>query len=241
MELEKTLKLDNNINNSLNLKEEQNLFLNSFLGKAINKGVDLGIKAIFPEFLEDKIIDIKNTLFNFGLDKGIPKIINETIDAGKSLLGISTENFNNINEIKDTIEQGNLENNFSSLLDTTMNKIENNNEMDVSTINQVKNGKKEIISNVENNINESLISQSKDISNLNKFMTNWKNAYKNQDFESMEKQFKKINKEITNLVPLENILKEARIIENIHSLIKTNGHNFNISETEQELINKLSI
>ena len=46
-------------------------------------------------------------------------------------------------------------------------------------------------------------------------------------------------KELKNLVPLEKSINEARTIENLHTLIKNNGHNFDLTETEQELIKKL--
>ena len=42
-----------------------------------------------------------------------------------------------------------------------------------------------------------------------------------------------------NLIPLENIIKEARTIENTHLLIKNNGQNFNLNDQEKELIEKL--
>ena len=45
---------------------------------------------------------------------------------------------------------------------------------------------------------------------------------------------------LKELVPLENTLKNARQIENIHQLIKNNGQNFNISEEEIELVKKLN-
>ena len=55
----------------------------------------------------------------------------------------------------------------------------------------------------------------------------------------MEKQFNKIEKELKVVMPLENVLNKARIIENLHNLIKNNGQNFNLSKEEIELANKL--
>ena len=55
----------------------------------------------------------------------------------------------------------------------------------------------------------------------------------------MDKQFKKIEKELEKILPLENIITKARQLENIHNLIKNNGKNFNLSQEELELANKL--
>ena len=55
----------------------------------------------------------------------------------------------------------------------------------------------------------------------------------------MEKQYNKIEKELENVMPLENTINKARVVENLHSLIKNNGKNFNLSEEEKELAKKL--
>ena len=55
----------------------------------------------------------------------------------------------------------------------------------------------------------------------------------------MEKQYKKIEKELSNVMPLENVLTKARKLENLHQLIKNKGGDFNLSKEELELANKL--
>ena len=52
IEKNQDLEIDNNINN----EREQKNFLETMLGKTINTAVDIGIRAIFPEFLEEQII-----------------------------------------------------------------------------------------------------------------------------------------------------------------------------------------
>ena len=56
----------------------------------------------------------------------------------------------------------------------------------------------------------------------------------------MEKEYKKIESSLKELVPLENTLKNARQIETLHELIRNNGQNFNLSEEEIELAGKLN-
>lgn len=51
----------------------------------------------------------------------------------------------------------------------------------------------------------------------------------------MDKEYNKIKNKLEELVPLENIIKKAREIENLHMLIKNKGGKFEISNEELEL------
>ena len=62
--------------------EEQNGFLDSTLGKVINTAVDLGLRWILPDFIENQIIEVKDTLITGGLKEGI---VLDHITAGKSM------------------------------------------------------------------------------------------------------------------------------------------------------------
>ena len=44
-----------------------------------------------------------------------------------------------------------------------------------------------------------------------------------------------------SIIPIENIIKETREVEVLHNLIKNNGQNFEITNIEKELAEKLSI
>ena len=55
----------------------------------------------------------------------------------------------------------------------------------------------------------------------------------------MEKSYRSIENYLNKVMPLENTINEARKIQNIHSLIKNNGKNFDISNNELELAQKL--
>ena len=59
-----TLLKNNNINLENNIINEraQKKFLETMLGKTINTAIDIGIRAIFPNFVEDQVINIKNNL-----------------------------------------------------------------------------------------------------------------------------------------------------------------------------------
>ena len=55
----------------------------------------------------------------------------------------------------------------------------------------------------------------------------------------MEKEYEKLEKELENLIPLENTINEARTIENLHNLIKNDGQDFNLTKEQLELAEKL--
>ena len=55
----------------------------------------------------------------------------------------------------------------------------------------------------------------------------------------MKKAYKNIENYLNKTIPLENTIKEARKIENMHNLIKNNGKNFDISPEEKILAEKL--
>ena len=56
----------------------------------------------------------------------------------------------------------------------------------------------------------------------------------------MEKEYKNIKNELKGLIPIENTINNARNVELLHNLIKNNGQNFNLTQEEIELVNKLS-
>ena len=52
----------------------------------------------------------------------------------------------------------------------------------------------------------------------------------------MNREYGKIKKKLETLMPMENTLKEARIVENVQALIKSKGNTLdNITEQEIEL------
>ena len=70
-------------------------------------------------------------------------------------------------------------------------------------------------------------------------MNNWKNYFDNKDFEGMEREYRKIKSISKNLVPMEKTIGDVRTIENLHKLIKNNGQDFNLTQEQLELAEKL--
>ena len=233
------LNLENNLNNNLEIK--QNNFLQSNLWSAINKGIDVGIRYILPDWAENQVIELKDNLINYGFKEGISKTIKDTIDIGKSAAGIVTGNFENVNQINDVIKNGGILDSVSNIFDMTLNKIKDSGKINNTTYNIIKNGKDAILNNVEKNIENTLTKQVNNSQKMDKYINNWKEYYNKKDFTGMEKEYKKIKTELKELVPIENTINSARTIETLHNLIKNNGQSFNLSNEEIELANKLSL
>ena len=237
--------MENNINNEINIKNnltienKQKNFLETTIGKTINTGIDIGLRALLPNYIEEQVIDLKDNLIKYGLKEGIKKSIDDAINIGKSAVGIVTGNFENISQVQEAIKSGGIIDNVSSLLDSIINKVQKNGLINSTVAKTIKQGKNSILNNVEKNIENTFNKQIKSLENTEKYINNWKEFYNNQNFEGMEKEYKRIEKEIDNLIPIEKTINNVRTIENIHNLIRNNGQDFNITKEQLELAQKL--
>ena len=229
------------INNNINLEKSNNNFLNNIFGKTINAAIDVGLRAIFPDLIENQIIDIKNSLLENGLKSGINTAINSAVDFGKSAAGIITGNFENINQVKIAIGNGGIVDNISTVLDKVINTVYQKGYINRNTKNLIKNGKNVLLNNVSNNIKNQLEEQTNAVEKLEKYLNNWKISYNKKDFSGMEKIYNKIEKQSQKIIPLENIINETKQIKALHNLIKNNGQNFDISKEEKRLAKNFAI
>lgn len=240
MNLENEINKNNNIQNQIVTQESQNNFLESTLGKTINTAIDIGLRLLLPDIVEDGVILIKEGLINGGLKEGIDTAINTAIDLGKSTLGIFTGRFENISQVQSAIKTGGIIDGISNVIDMVLNKTTNAGLIDYSVSNLIRQGKNVILDNVSKNLEQEFTSQLNYMEKLGKYENNWKEYYKQKNFEGMEREYQKIKEKLKELIPLENTLKEAKIIENLHLLIKNNGQNFDLSNEELELTKMLS-
>jgi len=227
------------LNNNLEIEKEQKNFLETTLGKTINTGIDIGIRAILPDYIEEQIIDLKDNLIKYGLKEGIKKSIDDAINIGKSAIGIVSGNFENLAQMQEAIKNGGIIDNVSSLLDSVINKVQSNGLINSTVARTIKQGKNSILNNVEKNIENTFNNQIKALNYTEKYIENWKNYFENKDFNGMEKEYKKIKTEMNYLAPIEKMINEARTIENLHMLIKNNGQDFNLTKEQMELAEKL--
>lgn len=226
--------------NNINIYEKQRNFLESDLGKTINSALDIGLKAALPNLIEDQVIEIKNTILEQGFKEGIKEVINSGIEIGKSITGVVTGNFENISQVQLAIKNGGILDSISTLLDMSINLAKNKNLINNSLAKILKQSKNTIINSVNDKIEETLSNQLKSLEKLEKYCDNWKEYYEKRDFSGMEKSYRSIENYLNKVMPLENTINEARKIQNIHSLIKNNGKNFDISNNELKLAQKLT-
>ena len=220
--------------------EEQNGFLDSTLGKVINTAVDLGLRWILPDFIENQIIEVKDTLITGGLKEGIDKAIDSAIDLGKSITGIVTGKFEDVSQAQNAIKNGGIIDGISSALDSALSFTTKKGLLPYNIANIIRQGKNVILDNVSNNIEDEFVSQLDSIEKLGKYEDNWRNYFNEQDFEGMEREYEKIKEKLNEILPLETTIKQAREIENIHLLIKNNGQDFNLTQEQLELAGMLN-
>ena len=240
------LLLENNVVNNLELEkqnevtlESQKSFFETGIGKAVNSGIDIGLRLILPDLIEDQIIQIKDVIMEQGLKDGIKTIADSIVDFGKSVAGVFTGKFENISQVENAIKNGGIIDTTSKILGNTIDLAKKNKLINSSTANLIKKGKDAILDSINNNIENMVTDQIKSIEKLNNYINNWQGAFENKDIDTMKKEFKKIETELDKILPLENTINSARRIENLHNLIVNKGNDFNLSEEEIKLAEKL--
>lgn len=234
--------LENLIDNTLDYPvttENQKQFLDTTIGKTVNTALNVGIRYLLPDVIENQVIEIKDTILKEGFKEGINKAVDSAIDLGKSAMGIITGKFDNVSQIQTAVEKGGLIDTISNSIDFGI-KVANETGLipkDISKI--IKTGKNVLIDNIESNIESALMDQLKGVEKVNKYISNWTRYYKEQNFDKMQLEYDKMREKLKDLVPLEETLKSAHKIENLHKLIKNKGKDFNLSEEEIALAEKL--
>ena len=155
------------------------------------------------------------------------------------LCGIFTGNYENISQMQTAVQKGGIIDGMSDTIDYVLEKTEEKGVLPTTIARTIRTGKNTLLNNVANNIENEFNQQIKSAERLQRYSSNWKECFNNKDFEGMTNQIYKIRTELKELVPMENTLKEARTIENLHNLIKNNGKDFNLSTEQQKLAKML--
>ena len=137
------MELIQNMQLSLVNEKSQNEFLNSTLWKTINNGIDIGLRYLLPDLIEDEIIELKDNLINFGLKDGIKKSIDSVIETGKEAIGIVTGNFENMDQVRMAVGNGGIVDTVSNVLDKAINNTYKKGYIDKTVTSIIKNGKKQ--------------------------------------------------------------------------------------------------
>lgn len=124
----------------------------------------------------------------------------------------------------------------SKLVDTAVKAAQDNNLINNSTAKVIKKGKNVVKDCISSKIEEDFMEQVDGVEKMGKYINNWNSYLEQKDVVGMKREYGKIVKKLNNLMPLESTLKEARIIENVQTLIKNKGGTLdNITEEELKL------
>ena len=199
-----------NLENSIDLKNQENNFNN----------------------INEVLSNIFGNVVNWSIDAAIKyflpdSIENSIINIKNNLLGDNIQNIikGNIDNISQTVKA------LTEIVENVLNEININNKNEKN--------KNIIYENVEANIDKEIKKQIDSINKIENYKEQWYKNFNEQNFNDMNKVFNNIKKEIKNIIPLENTIKEIRKIENLNELIKKRGGDFNITKEEMELANKL--
>lgn len=224
------------------LNNKQNEFLKTNFGKIINGTMDIGIKIVMPDFVENEIIAVKDSLLEEGFSAAVDTAIEEATNLGKSAMGIITGTFENISQIKKAIKKGGLIDSLADVLDKTIDLAKKGGKIKSKTATALKNGKKSIIKTIKSNIDDELENQVEIIEKIDGYITKWYQYYEQKNLPNMEYQYNKIQECLSQVFPLESTINKARTVENLHELIKNNDREkrFELTEEEKELAKMLN-
>ena len=235
------LELNNTLDNNLNIDiaNRQKSFLETNIGKVVDSAVDLGIRTVLPNLIEDQVIDIKNIILDQGFKEGLSEIINTGLDFGKSAIGVITGNFENVNQIQMAVKKGGIIDSISRLLDFSINLANKSNLINHDVAAVIKSGKDTIMENITLKVEGELTAQIKEIEKLEKYCQNWQEAFENKDMTEMNKIYKNIQKHEKEILPIERVINNIRKIDNIQELMKNKESVADITESEQVLAEKI--
>lgn len=233
------LEVENQITNDVSIENKQRNFLQTNIGKAVNTGLNIGLRYILPDVIEDQVIEIKDSFLQNGFKEGVQTAIDSAINFGKSAIGIVTGNFENVQQMQTAVKSEGIIDGISNVLNFTINKVVNSGKIPYALGSAIKTGKNAILNNITKNIESEFENQVNQIEKLNKYTNNWKDYFNNKDFDGMQREYDKIRGKMKEIAPIENTIKTARVVENLHKLIKNNGKNFDLTSEELELAKML--
>ena len=132
--------LENSLTKDISNEKEQKNFLETTIGKAVNTGLDIGIRYLLPDLIEEQVIDIKDSILKNGFQDGVKTAVDSAINLGKSALGIITGNFEDINQMQSVVKNGGIIDSVSTILNSVINKVVDNGVISNSVGNIIKNG-----------------------------------------------------------------------------------------------------
>lgn len=221
------------------IEVKQNNFFGNLLGKTINTAIDTGLRIVLPNAVEDTVINIKDVLFKEGLGEGLKSAVSSAINLGKSAIGIVTGKFEDVSQAYNAIKKGGIIDSTSKLIDNALKSANKNGLVNDSTAKIIKKGKNVIKECVSSKIEQTFMEQVNSVEKIGKYIENWNSYLNRKDVEGMNREYRKIQEKLDNIMPIEKTLKDVEKISNIQTLIKNKGGIDKLTEEEIELAKKL--
>ena len=214
--------LTNDIKNN-EISKNQNDFIGNMFKNAINFGVDLGLKSLLPDLIEDQVIDIKNSILEGGFKEGVNTLMKKVNEFKNSITGIFTGNFNNIQEINTATKQGGIIKTVSKGLSKGIDAGVKSGIIPKSIGGILKAGKTTMLNEFSNSLESQMRKEIQKFDTLNDLNKKWYDALDQRDFDKMTKYTEKISVLSKDLVKFSNIINETKKIEELHNFIKENN------------------
>ena len=221
---------EKNLNNQLTndmknneISKNQNDFIGNMFKNAINFGVDLGLKSLLPDLIEDQVIDIKNSILEGGFKEGVDTLMKKVNEFKNSITGIFTGNFNNIQEINTATKQGGIIKTVSKGLSKGIDTGVKSGIIPKSIGGILKAGKTTMLNEFSNSLESQMRKEIQKFDTLNDLNKKWYDALDQRNFDKMTKYTEKIPTLSKDLVKFSNIINETKKIEELHNFIKENN------------------
>lgn len=214
--------LTNDIKNN-EISKNQNDFIGNMFKNAINFGVDLGLKSLLPDLIEDQVIDIKNSILEGGFKEGVNTLMKKVNEFKNSITGIFTGNFNNIQEINTATKQGGIIKTVSKGLSKGIDAGVKSGIIPKSIGGILKAGKTTMLNEFSNSLESQMRKEIQKFDTLNDLNKKWYDALDQRNFDKMTKYTEKISALSKDLVKFSNIINETKKIEELHNFIKENN------------------
>ncbi len=209
------------------------------IGNLADTALEFGLRTVLPDFIEDDVIDIKNKFIEEGFTEGIKEIYEKVKDIWKSIQGIFTGKFENIDQVKRLIETDGILDGASDLIDKILKTMLSKKKISKSTYNLIKTGKKEILNSLESELENYYKIDTYSLEKIQEYCQEWKENYTKENYQEMQKTMNKIKQRLDKSESIEKIIKQAREIEKIQKYIEEKGSIENLSESEKMLIEKI--
>lgn len=223
------------------LEQANNIIQNvsQTIGQVADTALEYGLRVILPDFIEEDVIEIKDKFIQEGFISGVQEAVDKLEDVGKSIKGIFTGEFETIEQVKRVIENGGLLDEVSELIDKILKKLLSKKLINKSTSTLIKQGKKQILNSLEEEIEGIYKPTTYNLDKLIQNCNEWKEKYKENNYSEMEKTMKKITQNLKQIQAVEETINKARNIEKIQEYIKEKGSVEELTESEKKLLEKI--